>query len=155
MKRHINTNAFQNIIQNTELHNRMKEEQKMWVQKRKNDSSTVSEGSSRKRKPSFYDSSDDEYSRHKKKKKKKRKSRTANIIDDDAKVCLPQPNQERWGHSGFLELYSNEVISGACFTDKHARSDSYCTDSDKSFTDHKKKKKKLKKKKRHKSKHKK
>ena len=163
MKRHINTNALNHIIQNTELHNRMKEEQKMWLQKRKVERKVTSKDNtqiSRKRAHISYESSDEgnkNERRNKKKKKSKKKKKDSKVISSDTPVTAHlEQKQERWGHSGFMELYSDEVISGKYFQDSHDKLYSSNSDSDVAFSKEctkKRKKKKKKEKKRKKHKH--
>merc|ERR1712012_1012813 len=92
MKRHINTNALNHIIQNTELHNRMKEEQKMWLQKReleRKDTSKDGTQISRKRTRRSYESSDEgnkHERRNKKKKKSKKEKKDSKVMSSDTPV---------------------------------------------------------------------
>uniref|UniRef100_H2XSZ9 Uncharacterized protein n=2 Tax=Ciona intestinalis TaxID=7719 RepID=H2XSZ9_CIOIN len=115
-KSRINKVAFINVVQHVEVHNRMQEEQEMWLKRNKDQHPRK-----RSRSPG------------EPKKKKRKKSKERKRSKKDESKTPPQPT-ERWGHSGFNELYPEDLISGR-----------FIRSSDESEEEGKKKKKRSKK----------
>jgi len=117
----VDRHAFTKIIEQVEIQNRMKEEQDMWKQHK-----------------------EQKLKKGKVKMRKRKRSLTCDS-DEESLKSAKRPtvsSKDRWGHSGFVELYPNEIISGTCLQ----------SDDSNSSTVKKMKKKKLKKKKNKKSK---
>jgi len=117
----INKSALKRILYQTELHNRVQEEQDMWRLRLKEKMP-----SSRKRSKSPAEPP------------KKIKKNIYNVTI--------QSTCDRWGHSGFIEQHPEEVISGKCFEDN---SDSDIETKKKKKKKNKKSKKKKHKKEKH------
>ena len=135
----INKLSLINTLVQTELHNRMQEEQEMWrkhkklKRKRERSSSYDSDSSSEetysKRKKKMHKETlrkrkKNKISKeihHKRKKKKLKKASSASPQNSFSNVNLVQQanasvsSGDRWGHDGFLELHPEAIISGNCF----------------------------------------
>ena len=142
----INKVSLVNTLVQTELHNRMQEEQLMWrkhkklKQKRdKTDSYDTDSGSEEQRR------------KHKKKKRHKDKvgspalKRSRLSADHTAQQEKIISSGEKWGHDGFMEIHPEAVISGNCFNSPNALNNTISSNNDKKRSKKKLKKNKVKK----------